>query len=225
MKEKRKFEFEKALELRQFEISNFWSRGWFFGALILAIVAGYFENAKEANLTFPPVCISFLMVIFSLLQALMNRGSKYWQERWEYISKNRESVLNIDVTKTMKYDNNEKYYIDRSILSKGESWITRGQRFSVSKLAFLVWDIIFLSSLLCWINDIINSIFVENINWKYTTQIAVFHIIITTYIYLFWRKGYVYEDITKTEKGKDKLENSRKNKYFEDCEKYVKDDI
>jgi hypothetical protein len=223
LKEKRRIEFEKALELRQFEIGNFWSRGWFFGALILAIVAGYFENAKETNPMFPTVCISFLMVIFSLIQALMNRGSKYWQERWEYISKNRESVLNIDVTKTMKYENTEKYYIDRSILSKGESWLTRGQRFSVSKLAFLVWDIIFLSSLMCWINDVYNSIFIENISWKYTIQIWVFHSIIAIYIYYFWTKGYVYEDITKTKKGK--LENSQENEYLEDCEKYVKNSI
>lgn len=120
VKEKHKIEFEKALESRQFEISNFWSRGWFFGALILALIAGYYENSKSENLIFSPVCISFLITIFSLFQALMNRGSKYWQERWEYITKNRESVLEIDVTKTMKYDNSEKYYIDRSILSKKE---------------------------------------------------------------------------------------------------------
>lgn len=223
MKEERRLEFEKALESRQFEISNFWSRGWFFGALILASIAGYYENSKPENLIFPPVCISLLISIFSLFQALMNRGSKYWQERWEYITKNRESVLEIDVTKTMKYKNSEKFYIDRSILSKGESWLTRGQRFSVSKLAFMVWDIIFLSSLMCWINDVVRTINFSNPDWKYTTQIIIFHIVIFTYILIFWTKGYVFENIRKTKKGN--LENSQENEYKEDCEKYVTNKI
>lgn len=223
MKEKQKIEFEKALESRQFEISNFWSRGWFFGALILALIAGYYENSKLENLIFPPVCISFLIVIFSLFQTLMNRGSKYWQERWEYITKNRESVLGIDVTKTMKYNNSERYYIDRSILSKGESWLTRGQRFSVSKLAFMVWDIIFLSSLMCWINDVINTTSFSNIDRKLTLQIIIFHLVLIAYIFYFWKKGYVFDDIRKTEIKR--LENSQENEYKEDCEKYVTNNI
>ena len=32
-----KLEFDKCLDQRRFEIENFWKRGWFFGALILAI--------------------------------------------------------------------------------------------------------------------------------------------------------------------------------------------
>ncbi|GGG62474.1 RipA family octameric membrane protein [Epilithonimonas arachidiradicis] len=223
MKERKKLEFEKALESRQFEISNFWSRGWFFGALILALIAGYFENSSAKEFIFPPVCISFLITLFSLIQTLMNRGSKYWQERWEYITKNRESSLRIDVTKTMKYDNTEKYYIDRSILSKGESWLTRGQRFSVSKLAFIVWDIIFLTATLCWINDIIQCTNFNKINTEFTVKIIVFHTVIIIYIIIFWKRGRVFEDIRKTQKGT--LENSQPNEYYDDCNKYINNNL
>ncbi|WES98289.1 hypothetical protein P2W68_01445 [Chryseobacterium arthrosphaerae] len=223
IEDKKKIEFEKALESRQFEISNFWSRGWFFGALILALIAGYFENASLKTPIFPTVCISFLITLFSLLQTLMNRGSKYWQERWEYITKNRESSLGIDVTKTMKYNNSEKYYVDRSILSKGESWLTRGQRFSVSKLAFMVWDIIFLTAILCWINDIIQCTNLNKINIVFTAKIFFFHIVITIYIICFWIKGRVFEDIRKTHR--DTLENSQENEFYDDCKKYINDDF
>lgn len=219
MEEKQRLEFEKALESRQFEIRNFWSRGWFFGALILASIAGYYENSTLITPIFPPVCISFLIAIFSLFQTLMNRGSKYWQERWEYITKNRESVLDIDVTKIMKYQNSEKYYIDRSILSKGESWLTRGQRFSVSKLTFLVWDIIFLSSCFCWINDVLKIIDFCDPNWDYTIKIIIFQIVICVYIIMFWKKGRVYENLKNTKKGI--LENTIENEYKSDCENYI----
>ncbi len=54
MDEKIKLEFEKALELRNFEIDNFWKRGWFFGALLLALITGYvaIKNGSLSNLQF-----------------------------------------------------------------------------------------------------------------------------------------------------------------------------
>lgn len=87
----------------------------------------------------------------------------------------------------------------------------------------MVWDIIFLSSFMCWINDVIKTTSYCNVDWKLTIQIIIFHLIITLYIFYFWKKGYVFEDIRKTEKGK--LENSQENEYKEDCEKYVKNKI
>lgn len=224
MDEKKKLEFEKALELRNFEISNFWTRGWFFGALILATASGYFANKASAKQFVPSVCISFLILLFSILQSLMNRGSKYWQERWESVTKNRETELGIDLTKANKYNNTERYYLDRSILAKDENFLAMGQRFSVTKLAFLVWDIICISAIFIWISDIIEIISFSRIDKAFTFKIMLFHSAIIGYIFYFWScKGYVYENIKKTKKGKN--DSRRNNRYSEECEQYIENKI
>jgi hypothetical protein len=149
--ELKKLEFEKSLELRNFEIEHFWKRGWFFGALLLAIATGYFK----LNADIPEYCIymSFLGFLVTLSQSLMNRGSKYWQERWENKTKNKESVLGIDVTKTRQFHNTEKYLIDITTLAKDENVLTLARRFSVSKLTFLVWDILAIFWFFLWLKD------------------------------------------------------------------------
>jgi hypothetical protein len=108
-KEKRIFEldklvFEKSLAQRNFEIDNFWKRGWFFGILLLGISTAYFSAKTEPDLR---IYIAFLGMLVSFFQGLMNRGSKYWQERWENKTKHRESVLGIDLTKTKLYGGTE----------------------------------------------------------------------------------------------------------------------
>lgn len=224
MEEKYKLEFEKALELRNFEISNFWIRCWFFGALILAAVSGYYTNVTATKQIFQPVCISFLIFLFSFFQSLMNRGSKYWQERWEFITKNRETELGINLTKTNKYNYSERYYLDRCILAKNENILVRGERFSVTKIAFLVWDIICITSLFLWINDIIKITSFEKIDITLTFKIIGFHSVLITYILFFWFKnGYVYENITKTTKDVNK--KRRSSEHQKDCDDYVENKI
>ena len=213
--EKHKLEFEKALELRNFEIENFWKRGWFFGALLIALFTAYI---KLNNQFIPSVCLSFLIMIISLSQCLMNRGSKYWQERWEYITKNRESLINIDLTKTKKINGYERCYIDACIQAKDENKLTISRRFSVSKLTFLVWDLIFISCICIWANDVIKN-FSLSIDWRLTSKIFFYHLIIIIYIICFWEKGSVYEKF----KNKEDIDNNsqKKNKFFDDSEIYV----
>ena len=105
-----KLEFKKCLDQRKFEIDNFWKRGWFFGALVLAVGTAYFQ-AKDGDLLYRTY-IASLGFLLSLFQGLMNRGSKYWQERWEAKTKRRESLLHIDVTKTKQFLEKEKYFLD-----------------------------------------------------------------------------------------------------------------
>jgi len=183
-----KIEFEKSLALRNFEIENFWKRGWFFGALMLALIAGYFK-LKDSS---PDYCIyiSFVGFLVSMAQSLMNRGSKYWQERWEYKTKNRESILGIDITKTKKI-NNERYYIDACIQAKNENWFTRSRRISVSKLTFLVWDILSICWLMIWIKECFG---LDECIWDgnffhhhiYLTATFCFHATIVAYILVFF---------------------------------------
>ena len=214
--EKAKFEFEQSLKLRNFEISLFWKRSWFFGALLLAAMSGYLGICSQENPLVPPICISFLIMLISLFQSLLSRGGKYWQERWGYKTRNRESKLGIDVTKTEKYNGKERYYIDQSIIDKNESFITMAQRFSVSKITFLVWDIIFISCLLLWISDVLKISFLKDFDWFFTVKIVGFHLIIGTYIVVFFMKGKIYENIKKTKVPEIKEIERESDKYIND---------
>ncbi|HWY98664.1 MAG TPA: hypothetical protein VNY36_06240 [Bacteroidia bacterium] len=151
--ELKKLEFEKSIEQRNFEILNFWKRAWFFGALLLALTTGYFGLSGKISTQEYCIYFSFLALCVSLAQSLINRGSKYWQERWEYKTKHCESVLNIDVTKTEKFNRHEKDFIEASILAKDEGGFFRGTRVSVSKLTIGVWDIITIFWFLLWAKD------------------------------------------------------------------------
>lgn len=214
--ELKKLEFEKSLDQRNFEIDNFWKRGWFFGALLVVLATGYFKLIVEKE----EYCIyiSFLGFLVSFFQAYMNRGSKYWQERWENKTKNRESVLNIDVTKTKRYAENEKYYLDAGTLAKRENFFTVARRFSVSKLTFLIWDIVTISWFLLWI---------DSCHFDFSISIrrdaAIFHAVIILYIFVFFWNGKVYERFTK-EKGSYPAKNFRQP-HYDDSESYYRNEV
>jgi hypothetical protein len=224
MNEKKKLEFEKALELRNFEIDNFWKRGWFFGALLVALITGY-VTLKNGPLYNFAIYIAFIAFLVSFAQCLMNRGSKYWQERYEYFTKNRESALGIDVTKMQKYENKERYYIDASIRAKDENILARSNRFSVSKLTILVWDTITIFFLFLWLNEVFNFVLCLGvIKFVQYIMIALFHVIIIIYILIFWKKGDIFQNLLKSKDNDDGKDNE-KNRYFKDMQKYVNDNI
>jgi len=194
-KNKQTLEFENSLKLRTFEIDLFWKRSWFFGALLIAMVAAFYQVKSSTTSLFPPVTLAFILMITTLLQCLMNRGSKFWQERWEYMTMNREGALNIELTKLKKLKDPEKgewYYINGSILAKNENFLTRSRRFSVSKLTFLVWDIIFICTFLNWLNESAQLISFP-INWFFTIKLSLFYFSILIYLIFFWVNGKVYE--------------------------------
>ena len=223
---KEKTEFENAIKQRNFEIDLFWKRSWFFGALILAETAGLYTLKKDGQTFFPAVTIAFITCLTALSQCLMNRGSKYWQERWEYITMNREAALGIELTRlrsTMNKNqsspgntNNDKgewYYIDASIIHKDTNILAQSRRFSVSKITFLVWDLIFLCSLMSWFYESF-QILSFNPNWKLTICLVVFYLVICGYIILFLRKGNVYEHYNNETLNLTETERAELNKKY-----------
>lgn len=100
-KEKRKEAYEKAHEIRKFEIGLFWQRATYYWAFILAAFTAHFAligvlfgNEKKA-FSIPELCklpglslfalavTAFFCYFFSLCWVLMNKGSKFWQKNWE----------------------------------------------------------------------------------------------------------------------------------------------
>ena len=206
-------EFEYSIKLRNYEIDNFWKRSWFFGALLISIFTGYFTIIKK---TYPEysVYVSFSLILISLIQCLINRGSKYWQERWENKTVNRESLLGIDVTRTERYNKREKEIIDACIFSKGENIFTRAHRFSVSKLTILLWDLIVIVTFLLWLGDITKIL--TSINWWChpieIIKIFLFHLLLIGYIIRFWVSGKVFEGYSDFSKDIGRYEQEQEKK-------------
>jgi hypothetical protein len=114
MSEIGEFDFLKiAVDVRKFEIENFWRRSLFFWGFIVASYAGYAQSKT--------VLTSSVITHFGFLASfswyLVNRGSKYWQENWEKKVENLERGLNLFRTK-----------------EKVESHILGAGNFSVTKI-------------------------------------------------------------------------------------------
>lgn len=227
-------EFENSLKQRNFEIDLFWKRSWFFGALILAEVTAYYKIKVDGIQFVPATAVAYITMLTILAQCLMNRGSKYWQERWEYITMNREAALSVEITRLKIFDiekfpesikseiksdeRNEWYCIDGAILSKDEHMLAVSKRFSVSKLTFLVWDLLFICSFLCWLNE--SFLILSKVpNWRVTFNLIIFYCSTSFYILFFWRGGKVFEPYEKSFKKMTKSEKE------DMTEKYVRNEL
>lgn len=77
---------ERALDIRKFEIDLYWRRAAYFWTFIAATLAGFV--AVQASSTDTKTDLSVLLcnlgIVFSFGWICVNRGSKYWQENWEY---------------------------------------------------------------------------------------------------------------------------------------------
>lgn len=101
-KKKRKEAYEKAHQIRQFEIGLFWQRATYYWAFILAAFTAHFAllgllfgSEKEKNFSIPELyqlpglslfsltVTAFFCYFFSLCWVLMNKGSKFWQKNRE----------------------------------------------------------------------------------------------------------------------------------------------
>ena len=82
--------FEKAWEIRNFEIEMYWKRATYFWAFIASTFVGYFALVSSGNYAKPDrfnhievyiiICIGFVL---SVAWLLINIGSKSWQRNWE----------------------------------------------------------------------------------------------------------------------------------------------
>jgi len=199
-----RLEMDKALEFRKYEIDNFWKRGWFFGALVIFLLSANFkihDMYSSTPLIQQPysVIVSFLAVVTAIAQAFINRGSKYWQERWEYIAKNRELANKSNITNTRADDYHK---ISACILDKEEFCFARAKRISVSKLTFIVWDILAFTCLVNWLNE---GFLFFGISVSLEIAVIIYHAIAVIYILSFIVWGKIGSRLNVEEK------NSRRN--------------
>jgi len=119
--------FEKAHEIRKFEIELYWKRTAYFWTLIAAIFAGYFlllttEENKLPHKELYLMIISSIGLVFSYAWFLAAKGSKFWQENWECHLDMLENEITGPLYKTVLK------------IKKDYNKITSSEAFSVSKI-------------------------------------------------------------------------------------------
>ena len=74
-----------AYQERNREIDLFWRRSGFFWTLLTIAFTGYFALAATKGLaSVEAFIVSCLGAVIAMAWYCANRGSKYWQENWEY---------------------------------------------------------------------------------------------------------------------------------------------
>ena len=184
--------YDKILDLRKFEIENFWKRSLFFWGTIAIILASYF--GAKVNPKFL-VFVSLMGFLYNIIFSLSIRGSKYWQEHWETMAILNENELNFKLLKS-----ETSTYISLG----NKHFISFPHRFSVSKLTMLLSDLTTILWLLLWIKDIAYLINTHKIYFEFTgkTQIHLFtlyflltHVLLIGYFFYFSIKGKVYHKL------------------------------
>lgn len=92
--EKRKNALDKAWECRNFEIKLLWQRAAYFWVFLSIVFIGFYYAAEAHIGPFKDTILFFIAgfgVIFSLSWILVNIGSKYWVNNWEWHIENLES--------------------------------------------------------------------------------------------------------------------------------------
>ena len=86
--ERLKLALTQALEFRKFEIEMYWKRAQYFWAFLVTIYGGYFSilasNVSDCPKREILLAFAILGYFFSIGWHMANRGSKFWQQNWEY---------------------------------------------------------------------------------------------------------------------------------------------
>lgn len=73
-----------AQDVRKFEIDLYWKRATYFWTLIAALFAGYFVLQGTGSFPDSSHVVACLGLILSVAWYLVGRGSKFWQQNWEF---------------------------------------------------------------------------------------------------------------------------------------------
>lgn len=187
--------YDKILELRKFEIENFWKRTLFFWGTIAIVLAGYFgSKVDEKYLIF----ISLIGLLYNVIFSLSVRGSKYWQEHWETMAVIYENELDFDLFKSET---------SNLIYKNSKHFTTSPYRFSVSKLTMLLSDLTVILWFLLWLKDLFNSLDKNFIFFQFeycskphffTIYVIIVHILLIGYFRYFFKNGKVFYTPKKT---------------------------
>lgn len=132
---------EKALDIRKFEISLYWTRAGYFWTFIAITFSAYgfsymkyLDSPGSEALKEILVLLSTIGIIVSLAWVLVNKGSKHWQQNWENHLDFLEDAVYGPLYKTVILDN----------AKPGEYGILSSSPYSVSKINLIISYIVLL---------------------------------------------------------------------------------
>lgn len=180
--------YKLILDIRKFEIENFGKRTLFFWGTIGILFVGYFSSKNEQARYL--ICLSYLGFFYNLIFSISLRGSKYWQEHWEFMS-----AEFADLVKTKMFKQKVMKDIREHNIDNGTFLLLRTERFSVSKLTFILSDL----TILFWFGLVIKDLhllynlkliylsidFSKSIHY-FTLFVVLFPLISLTYIIYFF---------------------------------------
>lgn len=173
--------YERASDIRKFEIELYWKRTTFFWTMIGTIIAGYFltySKIEDDSIKLPKIVFSLanLGLIFSVGWYFVNRGSKFWQINWEkHIDCLEDFVIGPLYKTTLKTD----YY--RGKLMN----LTAPYPFSVSKIN-QVLNLVIIFFWLILLADFVCEFFICNI---FYVSIVVFTLSSIISLFIFTHTG------------------------------------
>ena len=181
--------YEKVLELRKFEIENFWRRAIFFWGIISLLYLGFF-NLDTTSYYF--IVLPLVGVLFNIIFSLSIRGSKYWQEHYEHLANQFEVGMDFILFRHL-YVDTFPYSLEKKFL------LSKSHRFSVSKLAMLLSDLSTIIWVFLWIWAL--YVVVPELRFEFsrdslfhfpTLSVIVIHLVLVLYFIIFIKNGKVY---------------------------------
>ena len=167
----------RAHEIRKFEIDLYWKRATYFWTLIAATLVGFVAvqtSSVVSSRTDMSVLLANLGIVFSFGWLCVNRGSKFWQENWEFHLDMLEDKIDGPLYKVVisRPDPDRREWVPHLLAGP--------TKFSVSKIN----QLISLSVTLMWLcllcyslppfrfgSSIMDSLLL--INWEYAVLIAI----------------------------------------------------
>lgn len=161
---------DNALDIRKFEIDLYWRRATYFWTFIAATLAGFvaIQASSSESKTDLSILLASLGSVFSFGWLCVNRGSKFWQENWEY---------HVDMLEDLVHGPLYKVVLSRRRPNGLNQWLLHGltgpSPISVSK----VNQLISLFVTLVWIGLLTYSLpefsAGASINWYYVSVIGL----------------------------------------------------
>lgn len=139
-----------ALDTRKFEIEMYWKRATYFWAFIAVSFAGFFALVNKDNPEYKYVLvITIIGWLFSISWYLVNRGSKFWQENWEWHVDYLEDEINGPLYKTVINPDNVRFLNLNKRYPISVSKINQ----LLSLMIALIWSYLFIDTLIISLNN------------------------------------------------------------------------